>query len=168
MSPFNKMSATNWKLRHSTISFQMLLYPSIYTVAADSPSQNFVRPGWRRGDNWPSPPRSWTETKEVLSAHKSYDVLKTGLSMAIAIEIEKCCSLVTVFTILKEARDLQHVFSSQDPLTPWHLHSTFMVRSKSWKIENVCFNYRIDNVLSLKFANNWVKNPFSCDFDVLI
>ena len=36
-------------------------------------------------------------------------------------------------TILKLARDLQQVLSSQDPLTPWHLHSTFMFRSRSCK-----------------------------------
>ena len=29
-------------------------------------------------------------------------------------------------TILKEARERQQVLSSQEPLTPWHLHSTFM------------------------------------------
>ena len=38
-----------------------------------------------------------------------------------------------MLTILKEARDRQQVLSSQDPLTPWHLHSTFMFLSSSWK-----------------------------------
>ena len=40
-------------------------------------------------------------------------------------------SLEMFLTILKLARDLQQVLSSQDPLTPWHLHSTFMFLSSS-------------------------------------
>ena len=41
-----------------------------------------------------------------------------------------------ILTIRKEARDRQQVLSSQDPLTPWHLHSTFMFLSSNWKIKN--------------------------------
>ena len=41
--------------------------------------------------------------------------------------------LKELLTILKLARDLQQVLSSQEPLTPWHLHSTFMFRSSSCK-----------------------------------
>ena len=36
-------------------------------------------------------------------------------------------------TCLKEETDLQHVLSSHDPETPWHLHSTLMFLSRSWK-----------------------------------
>ena len=43
-------------------------------------------------------------------------------------------------TILKEATDLQQVLSSQDPETPWHLHSTFMLRSKSWNERDKILN----------------------------
>ena len=43
-------------------------------------------------------------------------------------------------TILKLARDLQQVLSSQDPLTPWHLHSTFMFRSRSCKQTILAFS----------------------------
>ena len=47
-----------------------------YTVVADIPSQCEDL----GGDNWWPTPGPATETKEVLSGHKSYDVLTTGLS----------------------------------------------------------------------------------------
>ena len=42
---------------------------------------------------------------------------------------------MTALTALKGATLRQHVFSSQDPETPWHLHSTLMFLSKSWNRE---------------------------------
>lgn len=164
MGPFNKMSATNWKPRHSNMYFfstglvSILHWLLLLTFS-----------GWQGGDNWPTPPRAraprlkryWADTKVTMCSRQVWAVHGD--------RNWEMCPLVTGLTILKEARDLQQVLSSQDPLTPWHLHSTFIVRSKSWKSSNVCVNYGISNVLSsLKFADNWVKTSFSCVFDVLM
>ena len=75
-----------------------------------------VKSGWGRGKSGPV----WK--REI----KLGDV-ESGIICDIILNIPRN------LTILKLARDLQHVLSSQDPLTPWHLHSTFMFRSSSWK-----------------------------------
>ena len=55
---------------------------------------------------------------------------------------------ITVFkceiklTILNEAKDLQQVLSSQDPLTPWHLHSTFIFFSSNLKQIIIYYNIK--------------------------
>jgi len=53
-------------------------------------------------------------------------------------------------TFLNEATDLQQVLSSQEPETPWHLHSTFMFRSKSWKEEKTKFLIIIQVSLTIR------------------
>ena len=79
-----------------------------------------------------------------------------------------------MLTILKEAKDRQQVFSSQDPLTPWHLHSTFMFLSSSWKryknkssglvlvsCKTIQFVKLFIAFMEMTFSDNGIKFSFS-------
>ena len=61
---------------------------------------------------------------------KSMLIMMTLIRLVVMMPLSRLMVMMPL-TILKLARDLQQVLSSQDPLTPWHLHSTFMFRSSS-------------------------------------
>ena len=68
--------------------------------------------------------------EKLLKLHLVTLIVITSKRSILDIE-RKLDELKKFLTILKLARDLQQVLSSQDPLTPWHLHSTFMFFSSN-------------------------------------
>lgn len=81
--------------------------------------------------------------EKLLKLHLVTLIVITSKRSILDIE-RKLDELKKFLTILKLARDLQQVLSSQDPLTPWHLHSTFMFRSSSCKKIGLVFSNILD------------------------
>ena len=71
-----------------------------------------------------------------------------------------------LLTALKGATLRQHVLSSQDPDTPWHLHSTLMFLSRSWNRER---HSNVNETEIVPFgAHNWYwKSSHNLLYDII-
>ena len=145
-----KNSKTKWSHLTSCHQLKNLLYKiSQIQLQVQACEVSGPFPGWRSMRRHQQAPRLNTP----LMANT-----KVKLLCSRQVKVAPYFNRMPMLTILKEARLRQQVLSSQDPLTPWHLHSTFMFLSRSWNNMNIR-NMKI-NCLSLfcfpvKWSNLW-------------